>query len=98
MLEAMSPQQFDEWIAFHELEAWGDEHRETAKLMATVLNSQGGRKDGKAFEADDFLPKPRRFVDQDTEDKLHAAHWVAWAKRRGGINKNAPPPVSVRSE
>lgn len=83
MLDELSPEQFDEWIAFHEIEGFGDEHRENARLMATVLNSQGGKKDGKAFDADDFLPKYVRSVDAETEEERHAAHWRAWLARCG---------------
>lgn len=86
MLDEMSPHQFDEWIAFHEIEGWGDEHRQTANVMATIFNSQGGKKGGKPFSADDFLPKPVRHVDPREEQEHQLNQWkmfIARCKARG---------------
>lgn len=74
----MTCEEFDQWIAFHELEAWGDDHRQNAALMATVLNSQGGRGKGKPFTADDFLPKRQS---RGMDAKTFVSQWKAYADR-----------------
>lgn len=87
MLDEMTPRQFDEWIAYFELEAWGDDHRQNAMLMATVMNSQGGKKGGKPFTADDFLPQVVRRRDPEKEKRKLLEHLKAWVAMRQGVGR-----------
>jgi hypothetical protein len=91
MLDEMSIHDFDEWVAYHELEAWGDHHRQNANLMATVLNSQGGKKGGKPFTAEDFLPRIVRVRDEMTEQQLHLQHWKAYVSARSRPGQASQP-------
>ena len=84
MLDELSPEQFDEWMTYFNMEPWGDQHRQNAKLIAGIFNSQGGKKGGKAFTEDDFMPKIIRHRDVETEQKLHLEHWKRWVSSRGG--------------
>ena len=62
MLDAMMPEQMDEWIAFGLIEPFGDAWRQTAVLAAEVNNSVAAEmKDLRS--ADDYLPPQARGID-----------------------------------
>ena len=58
MLADMEPSQFNEWIAYHQLEPWGDEWVQTGTIAAAVHNSQGQK-----VSALDFIPGQSERVD-----------------------------------
>lgn len=52
MLAEIGPEQFNEWIAYHQLEPWGDEWVQTATVASAVHNAAGNSK----VSPLDFLP------------------------------------------
>lgn len=83
MLERMSPEQFDKWMAAYNLDPWGNEEfnaaREAAILHNGFLNLIAAATLSKTDESlfrseDDFMPgakerkpKERRLTDQEAE-------------------------------
>ncbi len=56
----MSAAELAEWRAYYELEPFGEDWKQTAYLCSLIGNSAGGKRNGKAFTPDDFLPtKPQ---------------------------------------
>ena len=41
MLADITPEQFNEWIAYHQLEPWGDEWVQTATIASAAHNAAG---------------------------------------------------------
>ena len=71
MLESMTPQQMDEWLAYYQVEPFGDEWLQAGTIAAVVYNvvaSVGSAMGGKSLkekdmrDPDDFIPtdKPKR--------------------------------------
>ena len=71
MLESMTPQQMDEWIAYYRIEPFGDEWLQAGTIAAVMYNvvasvgaAMGGKslKDKDMRDPDDFIPsdKPKR--------------------------------------
>lgn len=79
----MSPKLFDEWMAYSQLEPFGDEWRQTAELCATSLNAAGGKTGGRPFMAADmhWMPQlPAEEAEAHTAARESAA-WRAYALR-----------------
>lgn len=56
MLDEMSPEQMNEWIAYYYTEPWGEEWLQTSLLCSIVANMFVSDKN-KALEHDAFVPK-----------------------------------------
>ena len=54
MLQKMSSREFAEWMAFHGIEPFGDEWRQTGMACSVQANVWKGK--GKAFSVEDFMP------------------------------------------
>lgn len=65
MLAEMTSAQLSEWMAFAQLEPWGEERADLRAgiIASTMANSMKGAK-GKAFKPQDFMPK---FEPEDEE-------------------------------
>lgn len=59
MLDEMTPEAMDEWIAFAMVEPFGDQWRQTATIAAQVNNSAAASKNS-LVTPDDYLPEPAR--------------------------------------
>lgn len=73
----MSWAEFKEWVAFYELEPFGQEWEQTARTCAVVNWSQGGK-----AKVEQFLPVAQ---DLPSEDEIAARveqQLMAMAKRR----------------
>jgi hypothetical protein len=71
MLESISSQQINEWMAFYQLEPFGADaqnigHAITASTVANV-NRQKGQK---AFKVSDFMPNTQHAEKQQTVDEM----------------------------
>jgi hypothetical protein len=71
MLADITPDQFNEWIAYHQLEPWGNEAVQTAVVASAVHNAAGNNR----VSPLDFLPDK-----QTNGQDIHAT-----AKRIGGV-------------
>ena len=56
MLEEISPEQMDEWIAYYYTEPWGEEWLQSSLLCSIVANMFVSDR-SKALEPDAFVPK-----------------------------------------
>lgn len=65
MLAEMTSTQFAEWMAYAQLEPWGEDRADLRAgiVAATMANSMRGKK-GKPFKPADFMP---RFEPEDEE-------------------------------
>lgn len=59
MLESISGEQLIEWIAFYQLEPFGDEWRQTGRICANIVNPYL-QKGAKAATDEDFMPLAKR--------------------------------------
>lgn len=55
MVSEMTPEEMDGWLAYHQLEPFGDAWYRNAILCATVVNANGASK--KPMMPDDFMPE-----------------------------------------
>jgi len=81
MLAGMSPQLFDEWIAYAGIEPFGESWRQTAEVCATTLNAQGGKRGGQPFLASEMHFMPQEPVDPEEVARREATAWRAYANR-----------------
>ena len=56
MLDEMTPEQFNEWMAYYTLEPFGDEWEQSAMVCATVFNTQVTKKHNLA-KIEDYMPQ-----------------------------------------
>jgi hypothetical protein len=65
MLDSITPEMFDEWMAYYTIEPFGDEWERSAMICATVFNTKVTKKHDLA-KIDDYMPtfsvneKPKR--------------------------------------
>lgn len=76
MLDEMTPEQLDEWIAFYSLEPWGDEWRQACLIAAEAANA------GKIA----LSPHMKRRM---TQSDLTQPEDYLSGKQRGGIDPRA---------
>lgn len=61
LLERIDSRELSEWIAYYELEPWGEERADLRAgiVAATVVNSRprDKRNPGKTYKPEDFMPK-----------------------------------------
>lgn len=70
MLDQMTPEQMDEWIAFGLLEPFGDAWRQTGTIAAEVNNVHAS-KQSELRDPEDYLPaESRQFVKRRRTDGL----------------------------
>ncbi len=69
MLDAMTPEQMDEWIAYSLIEPFGDEWRQTATVVAELNNVHAGR-ESELKGPDDYLPEEARIEDRPQHGRL----------------------------
>lgn len=72
MLARMSPQLFDEWLAAHRLDRWGDENFQAIAIGVMIVNAVRKSAGGENFKESDLLPldffvaKPPPDIDEPT--------------------------------
>lgn len=73
MLKRMSARQFEEWIAYFDLEPFGDDWLRTATLASLVANSnRDTEKRPEPFTPEEFLPIQRQPEAPESEEDLDA--------------------------
>lgn len=58
LLDSLTPEQFNEWIAFECLEGINEGWRQTGEICVTLANTLGGEA-AKKLKAEDFIPRHR---------------------------------------
>lgn len=66
MLAETTPEQLNEWIAYHQLEPWGDEWVQAATIASAVVNSNGGK-----TSPLDFIPGQTERSEGLSDEELH---------------------------
>jgi hypothetical protein len=84
MLDEMTPEQMDEWIAFGVLEPFGDSWRQTGTIAAEINNVYAS-KQSEIRDPEDYLPpesrqqakgkRPDGLMDPSDYEKVSAARW-----------------------
>lgn len=78
MLARMSSREFHEWIAFYEIDPWGDQRADVrAGIIASTLANIHRDKHAKAFKPQDFMwfidrPVEKVIDDAEIERKIEA--------------------------
>lgn len=76
MLEEITPQQMDEWIAYYYCEPWGEEWLQSSLLCSMVANLFISDR-SKALEPDAFVPKlagaKKKFVAPEPVEQMQKA-------------------------
>lgn len=71
MLDSLTPEQFDEWMAYYLLEPWGDEWLQAGTVAAEVRNAGLRSLAAAGVEVDDRdLRKPSQFVPKIRKNRL----------------------------
>ena len=60
LLDRMSMDELAEWMAYYEIEPFGESWKQTAYICSMVGNAAGGKKGGRPFQPDEFLPAKSR--------------------------------------
>jgi hypothetical protein len=73
MLAEMTSTQFAEWMAYAQLEPWGEERADLRAgiVASTVANSMRGKK-GKPFKPADFIPDFELVSEEEQTSRLIA--------------------------
>lgn len=82
MLDRIDSRELSEWMAFHNLEPFGDDWRRTGLTTAAVYNVNITK--GKRLGAEDFMPIVKRVI-RSTGKAIASALRLAGPKRRDGI-------------
>lgn len=84
MLDEMTPEQFNEWMAYYTLEPFGDEWEQSAMVCATVFNTQVTKKHNLA-KIEDYMPQFE--VDGDPKDnrKMNVDEAQEFFQRKYGV-------------
>jgi hypothetical protein len=72
-MSEIEPRQLDEWRAAYELEPWGDDWMQTARLEAAILNAFGGDPVCPA----ELIPTAENARSGEVDDKELASRWKA---------------------
>jgi hypothetical protein len=67
MLAETTPEQLNEWIAYHQLEPWGDEWVQTATIASAIHNAQGNS----SVSPLDFIPGQTERSEGLSDEELH---------------------------
>jgi hypothetical protein len=76
----MDSAEFTEWMAYNEIEPFGDEWRPSATVAAILANANST---GTTFHAEDFMPV--KSTPQTTS--VTAQQLIEWAKSHGNNHK-----------
>lgn len=93
LLERMDSREFTEWHEMYKREPFGDEWRQTASIRATAMNAAGGKKGGKGFTADEFMP-PGTILKKEHSDE-HVVAVITAAAKQASVSKK-PKPVKPK--
>lgn len=73
--ERMSSHEFSEWMAFYDIEPFGDEWRQSGQIVSAIANSNR-KKGARPFKIEDFMPiapeQPKAVEPDDADDTAEA--------------------------
>ena len=89
MLDSMSPEQMDDWMASYSLDPWGFDATEIRELHASIYNAAimiAGVTSGAGVKADDFVSGDDFRLDGKSEQRktLSDEESEQWAAQRYG--------------
>lgn len=90
LLAMLTPQQFDEWIAYWTLEPFGYETEwQHAGVVASVIANVHRKKHSRSYKPSDFIPKVRKAPKKQTvKEMIEQAKLIElWARKTGRAKK-----------
>lgn len=88
MLAAMTPSQLGEWLAYYEIDPWGEQRADLrAAIVATEIHRAAGsrRSDGQPIEPKQFM----RFIDQPQQKPVSQSEKLRAILKNLGSSKSA---------
>lgn len=91
---AMSSQEFGEWMAFFQLQPYGEWRQDfrTANLMALIANVNRDPKKSKEFTPQDFMPDFEKALDERQAQEDVLEHERVWNKVKTAFGGLVKPP------
>ncbi len=95
----MSSREFTEWMAFFQLQPYGEWRADfrTASLMALIANVNRDPNKSKEFTPQEFMPTFEKALDERQTAEEMPEHERVWNKVRnafGGLVQRPTPPAS----
>lgn len=84
MLDSITPEMFDEWMAYYTIEPFGDEWERSAMICATVFNTKVTKKHDLA-KIEDYMPTFDVNNDKKDNGKMNVDEAQEYFKRKYGV-------------
>jgi hypothetical protein len=101
MLEQITPRKFDEWMAYCQVEPFGEEWYQTGLTNATLCNVMGKKKGGGVFKPQEFMPRVVKRRSEEEQQQLHLQQWQMYVARAqagsGGLGSSPPSHLKLVS-
>ena len=88
MLRVLDSRQITEWMAFYQVEGFGEEAAQyRTGIVASVIANVFRRKGRRAYSPIDFMPKPKLPPKPQTQEEMRVSleAWVAAMEKSGKV-------------